>query len=109
KRCDVRAGRGWGVRHQKRGVERLERAAGVLYFREGAAMRELRVRHGLPDRAVGRRWHAVAVEHGLNFSRRALLRPLFELVDQFAPIGAAMLVLGKTRVGDPLRMAGRGG
>ena len=50
-------------RKPERWIERLECAARILDLGKGLAMRQLRVSHRFPDCAVGRRGHAVPVEH----------------------------------------------
>src|SRR6516225_10138644 len=90
----------------ERRVECKKAAAGVVYLGESLAMRELRIGHRLLDGAIWRGRHPMAVEHRLDLSGRLPPRPLFKLVDQLAPIAPPVIVLGKARILNPLRMAG---
>ena len=77
-----------------------------MHLREGAAVRELRVGHGLAHGAVGGRRHGVAIEHGLALDAGKLPRPGLELVHEHAPVGAAIEIDGKAGVRDPIGPAG---
>ena len=72
-------------------------------------MRELGIGHGLAHGAIGGCRHGIAGQRCQNVRRRVRGRPDFEFVHQRGPVGAAVEIFGKTRIGDPVAPSSRFG
>ena len=72
-------------------------------------MFQLRIGQGFGHGAVGGTGHTCGVQRGFNLRRGEFGGPEFQLIDQLAPVGAAVDIFGEARVGDPVWPAGGGG